>query len=95
MQPDLQVDTVALGACVPPLLDLGGDMTAGSTRIPRPPTVPRWESSDAAMALTDDVRAALLDLASSVSATGQAIDAALTDYAAADQRAAARARVFR
>jgi hypothetical protein len=95
MQPDLQVDTVALSACAPPLLDLGAGVTAGSARSPRPPTVPRWESSDAAGDVADAVRAVLVDLGASVSATGQAILAAVADYEAADGRAAARIRVFR
>jgi hypothetical protein len=45
--------------------------------------------------VADAVRAALVDLGASVSATGQAILAAVADYEAADGRAAARIRVFR
>ncbi|MEV6494562.1 hypothetical protein AB0M20_38950 [Actinoplanes sp. NPDC051633] len=95
MQPDLQADTMALTACSPPLLDLGAEVTAGAARTPRPSTVPRWASSDAADDVTGSVRAALTDLGSSISATAQAILAAVADYEAADRRSAARARRFR
>jgi len=91
----LQVDTVALGACVPSLLDLGTEVTTRSARAPAAVTVPRWAASDAAAALAGATRTALTDLAASVTATGQAVAAAVAGYEAADERAVARLRAFR
>jgi len=95
MDGELQVDTVALRACVRPLLDLGAEVSAGATCVPAPHTVPRWSACDPATDRAGAARSAMLALAASIAATGQAIEATVADYDAADARSAARLRTFR
>lgn len=89
MTSDLEVDTEAVRSCAATLSGTAADVRAGVTP---PPTVavPRWQTSDAAEALADAMERAVAGLAGDLEALRRAVLAAVTDYEAADARAASR-----
>ena len=89
MTSDLEVDTDAVRDCASALADTAADVRAG---VAPPPTVtvPRWQTTDAVEGLAGAMERALATLAGDLEALRRAVLAAVTDYEAADARAADR-----
>jgi hypothetical protein len=89
MTSDLEVDAEAVRGCASALAETAAEVHAGGTP---PPTVavPRWQTTAAVESLADAMERALATLAGDLEALRQAVLAAVTDYAEADERAADR-----
>jgi hypothetical protein len=92
MKPDLTVDTTEVRATASDLSATGRQTSAGAVDPPDPVPAPRWATSDATALATEAIRRQLSELGAGITATAQEIVAAVTDYDAADERAAVRMR---
>jgi len=89
MTSDLEVDTDAVRDCASALADTAAEVRTGMAPPPTV-TVPRWQTTDAVEILADAMERALAALAGDLEALRRAVLAAVTDYEAADARAADR-----
>jgi hypothetical protein len=95
MSPDLEVDTAAVRAAAESVDDLAARVVAGAAESPQPVAVPRGAAGDAAAEAADAARRELAAVGWAIGATAREIIAAILDYDAADERAAARLRSAR
>jgi hypothetical protein len=95
MKSDLNVDAAALHDCASALAGSGARVAAGAAEAPPAVLVPRWTTSDAAVALTSAAQTRLTTIAARVTAASRQITATADDYEAADLRAAHRLRSLR
>lgn len=95
MKPDLDVDATALRDCAAAVDRTGARVAAGAAQAPPEPAVPRWDTSEAAAALTDAAHDWLAAIAADLAGTAQQLTGAADDYRAADDRAASRLRAVR
>jgi hypothetical protein len=92
MSPDLEVDADALRACSSALADTGARVSAGATRPPIPPLVPRWATTDAAALAADGAWHHLDGIGAGLAAIARQTATTAAEYEAADARAARRLR---
>ncbi|HEY7274136.1 MAG TPA: hypothetical protein VH502_15490 [Actinoplanes sp.] len=92
MKPDLTVDTTEVRSAASDLSAAGRLVSAGAMDPPDPVSAPRWATSDATALATEAIRRQLSELGAGITATAHEIVAAVTDYDAADDRAAFRMR---
>ncbi|MFG1607339.1 hypothetical protein [Actinoplanes sp. NPDC049265] len=93
MRSDLEVDTEALRGCAPPVHALADAVAAAA--VPGSVLVPRWDTSEAAAAMSEAARVRGRLLAGDLDRAADRLTTTAHDYEQADEQVAGRLRAVR